>query len=208
MTADEYCCYSLIILMADHRTGTWIGSSQALSAITRWSIRQCQVLIKSLRGKGYVEGECRRGVGNYRIKVIKYFRKEAHGDAQLPQRSASPCVTTPKEAHGDATLQEERLQEETHNKKPAQTQREHSLERVRQIEAKQTRLSKESAAKQEAKIVESPRGSVKEGYQEFIDLRSAGRLPQGMTWKAWQELSAEDRQSILAGNVVAIRKAL
>lgn len=104
MSPNEFLIYTIIILLADHRNGTWLGSSKALSPVTGWSIRQCQAVLRSLREKGYVQGECKKGVGSYRIKVMKYF--EAHGDAQLHQRSAPGCATRPKEAHGDATLQE------------------------------------------------------------------------------------------------------
>jgi hypothetical protein len=195
-----------MIILADHRNGTWLGSSQALSALTDWSVRQCQALLRSLRIKGYIEGECKRGIGNYRIRIIKYFKKEAHPHAQLPVRSAPPCATTPQEAHPHATFQEERLQEENHKINTAQTQREHSPALIRGIEAKAQR----EKFKREDRLMEIPIGEskVKEGYQEFVDLRSAGRLPQGMTWGQWQKLSPEDRASVLAGNVVAIRKAL
>lgn len=109
MSPNEFLIYTIIILLADHRNGTWLGSSKALSPVTGWSIRQCQAVLRSLREKGYIQGECKKGVGSYRIKVMKYF--EAHGDAQLWLRSAPGCATRPKEAHGDATLQEVGLKE-------------------------------------------------------------------------------------------------
>jgi hypothetical protein len=109
MSPNEFLIYTLIILLADHHSGTWLGSSKALSPVTGWSIRQCQAVVRSLRDKGYIQGECKKGLGSYRIQVVKYF--EAHTHAQLHARSAPGCASLAKEAHPGATLQEEGLQE-------------------------------------------------------------------------------------------------
>jgi hypothetical protein len=111
ISADEYCAYSIIILLANHKNGSWMGSSKALSRFTKWSLRQTQAIVRSLRVKNYIFGECRKGIGSYRITVNKYFQ-EAHRDAQLKPTSAPGCATLQKEAHGDATVQEVVLQEE------------------------------------------------------------------------------------------------
>jgi hypothetical protein len=187
LSPDEALTYILIIALADHRNGTWKGSSQALSANTGWSVRQCQCILKSLRGKGYISGECKRGIGSYPIKVHKYF-EEAHGDAQLPQRSAPVCVTRPKEAHGDATLQEvSTYKNKREEEKPAQNSRGYIP----------VHFKKQTAKEMEAIMqIESPEGPRKD-YLEFIEYRNAGKIPKGMNWEKWKKLSLEERQKLL-----------
>jgi len=150
ITADECLCYTLIILMADHRSGAWRGCAQAMARKTGWSVRQCQVVLKSLRQKGYITGQPTTGRGQYLIRVVKYFHK-AHGDALYTPEGAPGCALRPQKAHGDATYQEV-LQEELHKKKPAQPRRGHSPELIRQIEAKQRRLEKEADAWREGQV--------------------------------------------------------
>lgn len=40
-------------------------------------------------------------------------------------------------------------------------------------------------------------GHARKDYLEFIDLRDAGRIPKGMTWEKWREMSADDRKKAL-----------
>jgi hypothetical protein len=113
ITSDEFCAYTSMILLADHKTGIWTGCSKVLAKILHWSRRQAQAVLKSLRDKKYISGECKRGVGLYRIKINKYF-KEAHGDADevrmgmrnFAKEAHGDAQLAKKEAHGDATIQE------------------------------------------------------------------------------------------------------
>ena len=74
MTADEYTVYTMLILLADWRSGVWIGSAGQLGKILHWSSRRCQKLLQQLRVKKYITGECRRPTASaYPIKVERYF---------------------------------------------------------------------------------------------------------------------------------------
>lgn len=97
--------YVLIILLADYRSGAWRGCAQALARVTGWSVRQCQLILKSLREKGYVTGKPSAGRGQYMIRVNKYFAK-ANGDAPSMPEGEPGCAFRPKKANGDATYQE------------------------------------------------------------------------------------------------------
>jgi hypothetical protein len=150
MTADECLCYMLIILLADHRSGAWRGCSKAMARKTGWCVRQCQLVMKSLRDKGYITGKPTTGRGQYLIRVVKYFQK-ANGDSPSMPKGAPGFALSPQKANGDSPYQEV-LQEELHKKNTAQPRRGHSPELIRQIEAKQRRLEKETDAWREGQV--------------------------------------------------------
>jgi hypothetical protein len=159
LSPDEALTYILIILLADHRTGTWRGCSQAMSRVTGWSVRQCQLILKSLREKGYITGKPTTGRGQYRIRVVKYFQK-ANPGAPLASEGESRCALSPKKANGDATYQEVK-QEEIHKKNPAQPRRGplppvSEEEQRRRIEARDRRFEKEEEARREIRIGTGP----------------------------------------------------
>lgn len=125
ITADEYTVYSLIILLADHRSGSWLGCAIAVSRLTHWSTRQSQRVLHSLRSKGYITGEPSSGRGQYLIRVTKYFKKatphspstkkKATPQSHLPPEGDSPVALSAQKATPQSPLQEELLnQQEEH----------------------------------------------------------------------------------------------
>lgn len=162
LSADEFCIYALIILLADHRTGAWRGCAQAMARRTAWSIRQCQTLLKSLRVKGYITGKPSTGRGQYMIKVVKYFEKKAHGGAPCVSEGAPGCALPPKKAHGDATYQEVKqeesiLQEKSRVQKPHTVHQHRSEQEQRRIvEARDYRLLKEEEVRKEIAVGRGP----------------------------------------------------
>ncbi len=100
MAADEYAVYVLLILLADWRTGTWVGSAGILAAILNWSPRQCQRLLRSLRSKSYIAGKPAQK-GAYEITVRRYFCTTGEATIKRNERPGSRTSTT-----GEATLKE------------------------------------------------------------------------------------------------------
>lgn len=82
MSPDEYAVYTMLILLADWRTGIWFGSASRLAKIFHWSPRQCQRLLKSLRVKSYISGIPARK-GAYSITIKRYFC--ATGESLIPR---------------------------------------------------------------------------------------------------------------------------
>ena len=177
MTADEYVVYSMLILRADWRTGIWFGSAGHLGKILHWSARRCQKLLKSLREKKYISGECPRPSRSaYSIRVERYF----------PQISTGGCVCTdagvrPQGRRGASVgaTSVEVIQEEKQKKKPAQVQRgSFSVSQQDQKrKAKQKRLGKEAGVSSELYVGSGPACSIPEVWNAIQELGRRKTLP-------------------------------
>src|SRR5258708_1197426 len=102
ISADEYCVFSVLLQVADFRSGVCWGSGIALSSYLKtWSVRKCQRILKSLARRDYLSlRSCRGKKGNYAVVIHKYHQKvttrvtpllesDDKGDATLAK------VTTP-----------------------------------------------------------------------------------------------------------------
>jgi len=159
ITADEYTVYSLIILLANHKTGIWLGCAIGITRHTKWSERQSQVLLKSLREKGYIQGEPSIGRGAYPIKVVKYFSRKAHPHAPSGLEGAPPCALPHQKAHPHAPYQEVK-QEVNHKNKAAQPRRgpahRTEFEQRRIVQAQANRLDQQAEVYRETHIGAGP----------------------------------------------------
>lgn len=110
ITVEEYSIYTLIILKADHRNGTWKGCALALARLTGKSKRWCAYKLASLRGKGYLSATPTLGRGQYLIRVNHYFQK-VHLRSPSEQEGAPGVTFQPKKVHPRSPYQEVRTQE-------------------------------------------------------------------------------------------------
>jgi hypothetical protein len=179
MTANEYTVYTMLILLADWRSGVWIGSAGQLGKILHWSSRRCQKLLQQLRVKKYITGECRRPTASaYPIKVERYFSVRGASvqtqGVRLCGRGGASVGATSIEVvleEKNRTARSARGFSPSYAKKPKATE----LEGIMQIEA----------------------DGVRKDYLEFVALRDRGKLPRGMNWDKWQKLTPEQRQEVL-----------
>jgi hypothetical protein len=157
ISADEYCVFSLVVQLADFHSGTWHGSGVALSNYLKWCPRQCQLILRSLEHKGYVQLRTIQGrKGNYPVIIHNYHGKSANGDALKAGISESRCADKAGSANGDATLKEV-IQEELQKKKAAQPRRvtlplKSEQEQRRIVTERDRRLEKEQDARKEARV--------------------------------------------------------
>lgn len=162
ITPEEYAVYVFMIVEADHRTGIWKGSGEAIAHKFRWCLRRAQMVLASIFSKGYAFSyREHRGRGNYPIKINKYFNRKAHVDAPDTPKGAPGCALIEDKAHVDATYQEvkqeELLQEKSRRAKPARvpTLRTEAEQR-RIVVSRDSRKAMESKAKSEALVGASP----------------------------------------------------
>lgn len=159
MTADEFCVFSLLLPLADFRSGTWQGSGVALSTyLSAWSLRKCQRVLKSLAGKGYITLRSMRGkMGNYPIVIHNFHEpveKVTTPETPVAQSDDTRDATLPKVTTPAPTLQEV-IQEVKIRSKPAQVRRVRHIEskieqeQRRKIEAKQKRQHDETELRME-----------------------------------------------------------
>ena len=105
MDGNECAAFSFILMGADFRTGVWNGSGAALASAYKWSLRKAQMVIASLRIKGYLSISRRRGTrGNYPIRVAGYQK--------VTQQAAPLQPKQPKGTQQAATSQEVKIREE------------------------------------------------------------------------------------------------
>jgi hypothetical protein len=64
----EYALYTVLIALADHRTGVYHGSQRRLAAAAGISSAQTWKLLTALEGKGYIEWSRERSA----VRVVKY----------------------------------------------------------------------------------------------------------------------------------------
>jgi len=195
LSAIEFSAYVTMILLADHRTGKWIGSAETLAHYLKIHRRGVQRTLESLEQKKYITRHRTPGRhGNYPITIERYFRrtpvspKAVSRDASVTEKAAS--VT---QASGVLeVLQETQLQEKS---RADHRRAVHTPEVVRQIEAKQNRLAKEESVRREARVGAPPATgvSVRPGYHEFKALRAAGRIPPTMEFGDWLVQRGFDR---------------
>lgn len=166
MVVDEYSVFTLVIQLADWKSGIWIGSGVCVSDYLKWCPRKCQLVLKSLDRKGYIELRAVHGRnGNYPILVRKYFGSP-NGSAVKTGISEHGCGDKAGSPNGGATLKEV-VQEERLRSNTAQTRRvSHSPEKIRQIEAKQKRLQDEAQFYRDVHVGQGPVcvGGVSESY--------------------------------------------
>jgi len=118
MTADEWSVFILILTLVNHATGIWNGSGIAVADYLKWTSRQCQLLLKSLRVKGYLDFNPVPGrKGNYPI-TVKNFHGSANGDSVIDvlisERGFADTLRSPNggsvkgsgSANGDSHIQE------------------------------------------------------------------------------------------------------
>jgi hypothetical protein len=98
MSPDEYCVFSLLLQVADFRSGVWRGSGVALSTYLKtWSVRKCQRVLKSLARKAYVSlRSCRGKRGNYPVIIHKYGRKVTTRVSPVLKSDDTSDATLPK----------------------------------------------------------------------------------------------------------------
>lgn len=199
MSSDEYCVFSLVIQLADFRTGVWTGSGVAVSDYLKWCSRKSQLILRSLERKGYLDLNIVKGrKGNYAIKVRNYHGSP-NGDSVKAKISEPRFADGYGSPNGDATLKEV-IQEKSKEQTRAEPRRADrpSPEQVRKVEAKQKRLSKEEAGWREGQLMEIvTQGLPRKDYLEFLDLRDAGKLPKGTTWDKWRDLTPQQKQRVL-----------
>lgn len=183
MAADEYTIYSMLILLADWRTGVWFGSAGQLGKIFHWSARRCQRLLKRLRDKKYISGEYTLPTGSaYSIKVERYFSTRGASvrtQGVRPQGRRGTSV-------GATSI--EVLQEVKHRNPSARTSRRFPFP-----------FRGRSNAKDLEGIVQiETQGPPRKDYLEFKALYDGKKLPKGMNWEKWQKLTPEERRKLLA----------
>jgi hypothetical protein len=187
MSADEYAAFCLVVQLSDYNTGTWIGSGVALSDYLHWCRRKSQLVLCSLQSKGYIVLKSHRGrKGNYPVIVRNYHGKVANGDASLKPTGAPGCVTSAKVANAGATLKEV-IQEKGKEAKPAHNSRGSFPAYAKKPNARELEGFME---------IRTENGSARKEYLDFVNLRDAGKIPKGVTWAKWRELSTEERQKI------------
>jgi len=181
MTGDEYGAFTLVLLLADFRTGVWKGSGVALSEhLMGWSLRKCQRILKSLERKDYVELQLSRGKkGNYPVTIHKYHdhvEKVTTILTPLLESDDTTDATLAKVTTPAPTLKEVVLRTEA-KKKPAQERRgAHSREQIRQIEAKKKRLQVEEEVRRELYVGAGPVCADLEVWAEISKLAERKRL--------------------------------
>jgi hypothetical protein len=108
MSADEYCVFSLLLQVADFRSGMWRGSGVALSAYLKtWSIRKCQRTLQALAAKDYISLRSIRGKkGNYPVIIHKFHEKVASNLSPLIESDDTTDATLPKVTTPTTTIEE------------------------------------------------------------------------------------------------------
>ena len=127
MDSDEFAAYSLIILLADHKTGIWNGSAKALRTYLHWQHGKTKFVLRSLISNGYISRNHIPGrIGNYQISVSKYFpsgQEEAPHQVNRNTLAPQPQVKKKHPEHhssgqeeGPLSISTTNLQENTFNK--------------------------------------------------------------------------------------------
>jgi hypothetical protein len=160
MSGDEFGVFTALLVLADYRTGIWIGSGVALASyLKRWSPRKCQRILASLNIKHYIALRHSRGKkGSFPVIIHNYNKSVEKVTTLMTPLSKSddtndatfPKVTTP------ATTLKEVKQELKTKKKSAQPRRVSSLvdeqEQRRRIEGRDRRLEKEADSRKEINV--------------------------------------------------------
>jgi hypothetical protein len=185
LSLDEFGAFSFILLCVNHCSHIWFGSGATLAKMTHIRKLTAQRLLVSLRAKGYLQFKYFVGSHKtYPIKVLKF--SASNGTREKPLSIKRDPRSGPSASNG-TSLQEVK-QEQTKEKYRAQPRSAiHSPELVRQIEAKQNRLTREAETKREGKVMEiiAPPDSIKPEYWEFVRLREKGIVPKGMNYREW-----------------------
>ncbi|SRR6266567_2336763 len=165
VSAYEFHIYVLLILEADYKTGIWHGSAEKLSIVYRIAPSTCRDVLSKLHQKGYIRRFNLPGKhGNYPVLINKYECSDGSGsDIYLNAKKSKDWRHPIYERSGTvaggwregSTVQEVRTKNE--EKTPRKTQRGHSPEEIRQIEAKQKRLELEAEVAREVYVGAGPR---------------------------------------------------
>jgi hypothetical protein len=100
----------MLLLLADHRTGSWKGSGGSLAAALGICEREGRYLLKSLAAKEYIRLPDKIPPrGGYLVQICKYFNTRRHQSAVIGVSAAQACRLR---RHGRAALQEVKTQEE------------------------------------------------------------------------------------------------
>lgn len=187
MTADEYCVFSLVVQLADWQTGIWVGSGVAVSDYLKWCSRKSQLVLRSLESKGYLGLNIVKGrKGNYAI-TVKNYHGSPNGGAVKTDISASRFADKAGSPNGDATLKEVK-QEKGEEVRRAQNSRGCPPHFKRRKNGRELEGIME--------ITTTGKGPRKD-YVEFLELRNAGKIPNGINWEKWRDLKPEERQRLL-----------
>lgn len=188
ITPDEFNIFVNVILLADYRTGVWEGSAGRLAKRLGWTARYCQLLLKSLRAKGYISGHptnCK----TYGIRVEKYF-STANGGSHLGpdcERVFAPRAST---ANGGSHLSLEAV--DSNNDIPPKE----VILKNRNKEARSARFIHPKEG-----VMEAPRGTPKPEYLEFVRLKDEGKIPMESGFAWWVELAEKCKEEIRSGQV-------
>lgn len=176
MSGDEYGAFSLIVLLADFRSGVWQGSGVALSAYLRsWSIRKCQRILKSLESKNYLTSRPIRGKkGNYPVVIHNYHGKVTTPATPLLESDDTSDATLPKVTTPAPTKEEvTKIKPKISAAQPRRVTRPpRSEQEQRQIvEARDRRLEKEADARREVRVGAGPGTAIWEEARKKLSQR-------------------------------------
>lgn len=207
ITSDEFAAYTVVLLAADRRSGSWKGSGAELAKRIGWQVRKAQRVLAELARKGYLALKRLGGrvFHGYLVSIPKYFPTLASPVTRDPRAGVTHDVRPPTLASPmtPPALQEVLLQEE----KKQEAERPAAAPPRRAQNARQfkpfPREVREAKARAEARVGTGPSqgGDVdakpKEGYLDFVQLRDKGRIPKGVTWTIWQTMTEDQRAAAI-----------